>query len=128
PFLVPARHAALPLALSECPRKTCLGSCASSALVFACKRNGAATACPAGRLGSLIVQAKPPAQAACGSARGQDHDHLPALQTRLGLDLSELAQVGLDALQEVVADLLVGHLAPAEPQGDLDLVPFVEEA
>ena len=58
----------------------------------------------------------------------QHHHHLPALEARLLLDLGDLGGVVLDAVEELVAELLVRHLAAAEAQGDLDLVAFLEEA
>src|SRR5690606_8219621 len=61
------------------------------------------------------------------SARRQDHHHLAALEAGLGLHLGKVAEVSLDALQKVIADMLVGHFAAAEPQGDLHLVALVEE-
>lgn len=63
-----------------------------------------------------------------GSARRQHHDHLPALELGLLLDLGEFPHVGLEPVQKLGAEFLVGHLTPAEAQRHLDLVAFLEEA
>src|SRR5690606_39552157 len=60
------------------------------------------------------------------SARRQDHHHLAALEAGLGLHLGKVAEVSLDALQKVIAEMLVGHFSGAEPQGDLHIVALVE--
>ena len=61
------------------------------------------------------------------SARRQQHDHLAAFKARFRLDLAHLVGVVLDALQQLVTKLLMGHFAAAEAQGDLDLVAFLEK-
>src|SRR5690606_30367992 len=58
---------------------------------------------------------------------GDHHDHLAAFHARTGLDHDVLAQVGLDPVKHVPAELLVAHLAAAEPDVDLDLVPIFQE-
>ena len=63
-----------------------------------------------------------------GSARRQDHHHLAPLHPGLRLDLGHLGGVLLDPVQQPGAELLVGHLAAAEAERDLDLVAFLEEA
>src|SRR5262249_45273168 len=66
--------------------------------------------------------------AAPASSGRQHHDHPAAPQAWLLLDLGELGRVVLDAIEELIAQLLVRHLAAAEAQRDLDLVTFLEEA
>ena len=62
-----------------------------------------------------------------GLARRQNHDDLAAFEARLLLDLGELRCVALDAIEELVAQLLVGHFPAAKPQCHLDLIAFLEE-
>src|SRR5690606_38642823 len=59
---------------------------------------------------------------------GDHHDHLPALEPGAGLDHDVLAQVGLDPLRHLPAQLLVAHLAATEADIDLDLVAVLQEA
>src|SRR6516164_1713628 len=47
---------------------------------------------------------------------------------RLLLDLGDFGGVILDAIEKLIAQLLVRHLAPAEAQRDLDLVALFEKA
>src|SRR3989344_5616419 len=61
-------------------------------------------------------------------ARRQDHDHLPAFHARRVLDLGHFLEIGLDLVEQLHAQLGVGHFATAEAQGDLHLVAFLEEA
>src|SRR5262245_64051315 len=61
-------------------------------------------------------------------ARRQHHDHLAAFEFWFLLDLGDRPGVGLHALKQLGAELLVRHFAPAEAQGDLDLVAFLEKA
>src|SRR6201996_3288208 len=63
-----------------------------------------------------------------GSARRQDHHDLTSLEARILLDLGELGDIGLDLVEQLGADFLVGHFAAPVAQGDLDLVAFLEEA
>src|SRR5581483_7670401 len=60
------------------------------------------------------------------SARRQHHHHLAALEAGFHLDLGDLADVVLDAVEQPCAELLVGHFAAAEPQRHLDLVALFE--
>src|SRR5262249_51571218 len=62
------------------------------------------------------------------SARSQHHHHLAAFEARLLLDLGELGGIVAHPVEQLVAQLLVGHLAAAEAQRHLDLVAFLEEA
>src|SRR5262249_42271753 len=60
---------------------------------------------------------------------GSDHHaHLAAFQAREGLHHAVLADVFLDLLGQVLAQVLMGHFTAAETDGDLDLVAFLEEA
>ena len=43
------------------------------------------------------------------------------------LDLSDRIEIGTDPLEQTHPELLVSHFTPAEPQGDLGFVTFVEE-
>lgn len=61
------------------------------------------------------------------SARADHHDHLPTFQLWHVLDLANLGDIVGDAVQQIKPKLLVRHLAPAEAQRDLDLVPLIEE-
>jgi hypothetical protein len=69
-----------------------------------------------------------PAEDAEDLLRRQHHHHLTAFEARVLLDLGESCDVGLDAIQQARADLLVRHFASAIAQGDLHLVAFLEEA
>src|SRR6516162_4394235 len=60
--------------------------------------------------------------------RRQHHHHLAALEAGLLLDLGDFRGITLDSVEELIAELLVRHLAAAEPQRHLDLVAFLEEA
>src|SRR4051794_26698035 len=62
------------------------------------------------------------------SARRQHHHHLAAFEPGVLFDLGELGDVSLYLVEQLGADLLVGHLAATVAQGDLDLVAFLEEA
>src|ERR1700752_4695259 len=61
-------------------------------------------------------------------ARRQHHDHLAAFEFWFLLDFGDRPGVGLHALKQLGAELLMRHFAAAEAQGDLDLVAFLEEA
>src|SRR5579883_1527993 len=61
------------------------------------------------------------------SARRQNHDDLTALEARLLFDLRDLGRVALDAVEQLIAQLLVRHFTAAEAQRHLDLVAFLEE-
>src|SRR6185436_8748250 len=62
------------------------------------------------------------------SGRRDDHEHRAALEHRRPLDDRAVLQVLGDLLEDLTAELRVGQLAPAEPDRDLDLVAFLEEA
>ena len=47
--------------------------------------------------------------------RRQDHHHLAAFETRLGLYLGNLFGVAFDLHEKISTELLVGHFATAEP-------------
>src|SRR5262249_29135256 len=60
--------------------------------------------------------------------RGEDHDHVPPLESRVALDRRDVQHVLGHAVQQPAAELGVDHLPPAEPDRDLSLVPVLEEA
>src|SRR5690606_9565306 len=60
--------------------------------------------------------------------RGDQHHHLPALGAGPLLDDDVLAQVLLDPLRLRQAEFLVAHLTATEADGDLHLVPLLQEA
>src|SRR5208282_5511609 len=62
------------------------------------------------------------------SPRRQNHHHLAALEARLLLDLGDLCGIAFDAVEQLIAELLVRHFAAAEAQRHLDLVAFPEKA
>src|SRR5437660_4095547 len=72
--------------------------------------------------GSPLSRGRTERKARAALSRRQHHHHLPAFEARLLLDLGELDGVGLHPVEQFVAEFLVGHLAAAEAQGDLDLV------
>src|SRR5262249_19109311 len=59
------------------------------------------------------------------SARRQHHHDLAAFELGVLFDLGEPRDVGLHLVEQLGADLLVGHLAAAIAQGDLHLVAFL---
>ena len=61
-------------------------------------------------------------------ARGQHHGEPPPLQLGVLLHLRQLVEIGFDALEEAVSQILMPHLPSPEPQGDLGLVPVPEKA
>ena len=61
-------------------------------------------------------------------SRGHDHCQPAPLQPRKLLDLRVFFEIALNAPQELLAEILMGHLAAPEPQCDLDLVSVVEKA
>jgi hypothetical protein len=62
-----------------------------------------------------------------GLTRRQHHNDLAAFEARLLLNLGDLDGVALDPVEQLIAQLLVRHFTAAEPQGDLDLVAFLEK-
>src|SRR5215472_4546664 len=58
----------------------------------------------------------------------EHHDHLPAFEFRLLLDLGHGRHVVAHPVEQLEAKLLVGHLAATKTQRDLDLVALVEES
>src|SRR5262245_7431474 len=75
-----------------------------------------------------------PLRAACRTAGnkprlsgGKHHDHLPPFEPGVLFNLGKFGSVVADAIQEFRTELLVGHLTAAEPQGNFDLVAFLEE-
>ena len=60
--------------------------------------------------------------------RGQDHDHVAAVLTGVGLDGAQLGHLLGQALQEPDPELGPGLLAAAEADDALDLVPALEES
>src|SRR5215831_14887525 len=61
------------------------------------------------------------------STRRQHHHHLPAFHARLRFHFGDGLGVGLHALQNLPAELLVGELAAAKPQRHLHLVAVFEK-
>src|SRR6185295_3577029 len=98
------------------------------------RRTGRGAAGSAPRLAGLL-RARPRLKAttpvrlsARALARCQHHHHLAAFHARLRFDLGERLRIGLDALQDLPAEFLMGELTTAKAQRDLDLVAIVEEA
>src|SRR5207244_218698 len=60
--------------------------------------------------------------------RAQQHHHVPAVEERWRLDLTDLLDVLCQSHQKVAAPLRVRGLAPSEHDRDLDLRALVEEA
>ena len=60
--------------------------------------------------------------------RGQDHDHVAAVLTGVGLDGAQLGHLLGQALQEPDTELGPGLLTAAEADDALDLVPALEES
>src|SRR6476619_2066899 len=60
-------------------------------------------------------------------ARREYHDHLAALEARLLLDFGDLRRIAFHPVEQLVAEILVGHFPAAKPQRDLNLVAFFEE-
>src|SRR5207248_5014500 len=60
--------------------------------------------------------------------RCKHHDHLLAFHERVLLDHRVRGQISTDPIEELAPEVLVHHLAAAEPQGDLGLVALREEA
>src|SRR5262245_4535437 len=61
-------------------------------------------------------------------ARSEHHHHLPAFEPRFRLHLRNGGGVGLDPVDQLLAELLMRHLAASEAQSHLDLVALLEEA
>src|SRR3954465_1181936 len=59
--------------------------------------------------------------------RPQHHHHLPALALRELLDQADCVEILLPPIEQALAEFLVRHLAPAEPQRHLGLVALLEE-
>src|SRR4051812_21948016 len=59
--------------------------------------------------------------------RSDHHDHVSALLLGHRLDDGEFPEVSDETIQDLSAEVRVGHLAPAEHDRDLDLVPRREE-
>src|ERR1700677_3701822 len=59
--------------------------------------------------------------------RREHHGHLATFHQWLSLDLGDWRRFDLDALQKLVANVLVRHFAAAKTQRHLDLVALVEE-
>src|SRR5690242_19392650 len=76
-----------------------------------------------------IARERTPAKANSLFLLGPDHhDHLAPFEPGVRLDLAVVADVFLDLAGQVLAEILVRHLAAAEADGDLDLVAFFQEA
>lgn len=58
---------------------------------------------------------------------GDDHDKLASFHLRMLLNGAVFGEVVFDPLQQLHAQLLVGHLTTAESQGYLGLVPLAKE-
>src|SRR6185295_5832012 len=61
------------------------------------------------------------------STRTYHHHHLPPFHERLLFNGAVVLQVGLHALEQSGADLLVNHLSAPEPERDLGLVALRQE-
>ena len=59
--------------------------------------------------------------------RLEDQGHAAAFHLGVALDLADEPQFLLDLDEDVPAELLVGHLTPAELQGELDFIALFEE-
>src|SRR5216684_3095078 len=59
--------------------------------------------------------------------RGQDHDHVLPFQQGGALDGADRLELAGHPVQQVLADVLVNHLTPAEHDGQLHLVPLLQE-
>jgi len=59
--------------------------------------------------------------------RLEDHRHPPAFHLRVALDLAHQPERILDLFEDIAAQLQVSHLAAAELQRELHLVPFLQE-
>src|SRR5690606_10828682 len=57
----------------------------------------------------------------------EDHGSAAAHHAEVLLDLADHEELALDAVHDLQAQFLVGHLAPAVLEAELDLVPFLEE-
>jgi len=57
----------------------------------------------------------------------QDHDHAFAFELGFALGLGDFRKIGFEFFHEVSAEVNVGHLAAAEHDVELNLVPFGEE-
>ena len=64
----------------------------------------------------------------CFLARCQHHDHLTAFHFRHGFNLTDFDKIVAHTFENAHAQLLVGHFASAETQGDFCLVAFFKEA
>src|SRR6516165_9486704 len=60
--------------------------------------------------------------------RCKNHDHLLAFHERVLLDHRMRSEVGRNPVEELATDVLVHHLAAAEPQGHLGLIALRQEA
>ena len=58
---------------------------------------------------------------------GDDHHKLASFHLRMLLNGAVFGEVGFDPLQQLHAQLLVGHLTTTESQRDLGLVPIGKE-
>jgi len=59
--------------------------------------------------------------------RGQQHHHLPPLESWKLLDNAMRLQIAANPLEQAYAELLVRHFAAAKPQRHLGLVAFAEK-
>src|SRR5690242_882992 len=59
--------------------------------------------------------------------RAQDHDHVASLDERVALDGGDLLELVGHAVEQATSVFLVHHLATAEHDRQLDLVPLLEE-
>ena len=57
----------------------------------------------------------------------QDHGHVATVLARRGLDHRDVTDVFCDPVQDLQAELRVGHLTTAEHDRELDLVAFAQE-
>jgi hypothetical protein len=59
--------------------------------------------------------------------RAEDHDHVPALDERVALDDGDVLELRGHAVEKLASELLMNHLAAAEHDRELDLVPVLEK-
>ncbi len=58
----------------------------------------------------------------------QHHYHLPAFKARFTFDFGNRFRLGFDPVQNVHAEMLMGHLTTAKSQGNFDFVAFFEKS
>ena len=59
------------------------------------------------------------------TSRPKDDEHLVAFHPWSRFDLADIKQIVFEFLQNLRAQLAVGHLSPTKPNGGLDLVTIL---